>query len=71
MVCGFVIGNINTEDAAEIAARYDPFSNAAMGAVAKGGLPALITYAESMGLRVDPSRFHSACDLCRSIAVRL
>lgn len=65
-VCGFAIGNLNSESMAEIAARYDPFAHEGMRAAAKG-VPGLLALAEKRGVAVDLSRCWSVCDLCRMV----
>lgn len=71
MVCGFTVGNIYTEDAADIAARYDPYSDEFMRAVAEGGVPALAERAKRAGITVDAAACPTACEVCRLIADQL
>lgn len=71
MVCGFIIGNLYTEDIAGIAARYDPWSEGGMRAVLEGGVAALLHYAKSKGIALDPSPYWSACEICHTLAEQL
>ena len=65
-VCGFDIGNVNSESMADIVARYDPFADEGMCAAAKG-VPGLLALAEKRGIHVDLTRCWSVCDLCRMV----
>lgn len=65
-VCHFAIGNIYTEDITEILSRYDPYEDAFMRAAMEGA-PALLAYAEALGLLIDPSSFYSVCDVCHAV----
>ena len=65
-VCGFDIGNVNSESMAEIVARYDPFADEGMRAAAQG-VPGLLALAEKRGTHVDMRRCYSVCDLCRMV----
>lgn len=71
LVCGFVIGNLYTEDIAGMTARYDPWSDGGMRAVLEGGVAGLLDYAKSRGIELDPSPYRSACELCHTLAERL
>ena len=71
MVCAFVIGNIQNESAADIAARYDPHENPAMQALLQGGVSALAAWAQTLGILQDFAGCSFACDACRKIVRRL
>ena len=67
--CGFVLGNIYTEDILDIVRRYSPYENEGMMAVINGGVAGLHSYAEKQGVHIDISKFYSACwDACGTIA---
>ena len=65
-VCGFVIGNVNTQSMAAMVERYDPFADEGMRAAA-AGVPGLLALAEKRGIAVDMTRMCSVCDLCRLV----
>lgn len=67
-ICNFAIGNIYKEDIAAIVSRYDPYKNECMRALLTGGAPALIAYAESLGITIDTENCYSVCDVCRAAA---
>jgi len=69
--CGFVIGNIYSEDMRDIVARYDPYANDVMRAILEGGVPALLAYAQAAGITIDLSQCCSICDICGLVRDRL
>jgi len=67
-VCGFVIGNIYTEDILDIISRYNPYENEGMAAMINGGFAGLLSYAEKRGVQIDISKYYSSCwDACNAI----
>jgi len=71
MICGFVLGNIYEEDVLDVIARYNPYGNAGMLAIMRGGVSAFLAYAEIQGIVLDTTKYGNACDICRAVAKQL
>ena len=67
VICCFVIENIYCDDIVDTVKNYNPYENPAMSAVMNGGVCGLIKYVETLGIKVDTSKFYSACDICRHL----
>ena len=70
MICNFVIGNIYTEDIAEIVARYNPYKNKYVRAILEGGAKGLLSCAKKTGIAIDTAQCYSICDICHKITAQ-
>lgn len=66
-LCSITIGNIYADDVLSIVDGYNPYNNPAWRTVLDDGVPALMRYAESLGITADISDCRSACGVCRKI----
>lgn len=66
-ICSFVIGNIYDEDIIDIVTRYNPYSDKYMKTIIDCGVSSLLSYAETIGIKIDTSQYYSVCDVCNSI----
>ncbi len=71
LACAYPIGNLLEESMAEIAARYDPYTDPCAKALLAGGARGLLALAQEAGVTPDLSRCWSVCDLCRQVRTRV
>lgn len=63
-LCSMAIGNIYRQDVLDIVNNYDPYTIPVAQALLKGGVAALLRYAEKLGVVTDIRDCHSACGVC-------
>jgi MoaA/NifB/PqqE/SkfB family radical SAM enzyme len=70
-ICGFIIGNLYSEDITEIVSRYNPYQSTYMRAVLTGGPAALLDCAGQNGISIDTSKLCTDCGVCLAVGEKL
>ena len=66
-MCGFTIGNINTDDINHILDNFDPYENELMAALLNDGLRGILKIAKAEGIYINTDEIYTPCELCSYI----